>query len=60
MTAVMVVINLFFNNNGETVLFYINTNRITAESIGYGIASAILLVASDNLVFLHLMCYHIG
>jgi len=45
MTAVMVLINLFFNNNGETVLFYINTNRITAESIGYGIASAIMLIS---------------
>ncbi len=45
MTALMVLINLFFNNNGETVLLYINTNRITAESIGYGIASAIMLIS---------------
>lgn len=55
MTAVMVVINLFFNNNGETVLFYINTNRITAESIGYGIASAILLVA----VIIWFSCFNV-
>ena len=45
MLLIMVIINLFFNNNGETVLFYINTNRITAESIAYGIASAVMLIA---------------
>lgn len=45
MLLVMVIINMFFNNNGETVLMYINTNRITAESIVYGIASAVMLIA---------------
>lgn len=44
MILTMVVINMFFNNNGATVLFYINTNRITVESIYYGLCSAIMLV----------------
>ena len=43
--VIMTVVNLFFNNNGETVLLYINTNRITAESIGYGIAGGIMLLS---------------
>lgn len=42
---VMVIINLFFSGNGETVLFYINTNRITAESAAYGVSSAIMLIS---------------
>ena len=45
MLIVMVAINMFFNNNGATVLFYINTNRITAESIGYGIAGGVMLLS---------------
>ena len=43
--AVMVLINMFFNNNGETVLFYVNTNRITMEAIAYGFAAGIMLVS---------------
>lgn len=43
--VVMVIINLFFSGNGETVLFYINTNRITAESAVYGAASAVMLIS---------------
>ena len=39
MLIIMVALNLFFNNNGATVLLYINTNRITLESICFGIAS---------------------
>ena len=42
---VMVFINMFFVNNGETVLFYINTNRVTLEAICYGIASALMLIS---------------
>lgn len=42
----MVVINMFFNNNGETVLFYINTNRITMEAICFGAASGVMLVSA--------------
>lgn len=45
MLLIMAIINVFFNNNGETVLLYINTNRITAESIAYGIASAVMLIS---------------
>lgn len=45
MMVIMVGINMFFNNNGETVLFYINTNRITLESICYGIAGAVMLIS---------------
>lgn len=43
--VVMVIINMFFVNNGETVLFYINTNRITLEAVLYGIASALMLIS---------------
>ena len=43
--VVMVFINMFFVNNGETVLFYINTNRITLEAICYGVGSALMLIS---------------
>ncbi len=42
--VVMVVMNVLFVNKGETVLFYINTNRVTLEAVFYGIASAIMLI----------------
>ncbi len=45
MLVIMVLINMFFNNNGETVLFYINTNRITLEAICYGVAGGIMLIS---------------
>lgn len=45
MLVIMVLINMFFNNNGETILFYINTNRITLESICYGIAGGVMLIS---------------
>lgn len=45
MLIIMVVLNMFFNNNGETVLLYINTNRITLESICYGIAGGVMLIS---------------
>lgn len=44
MIFTMVFMNMFFNNNGATTLFYINTNRITVESICYGFCSAIMLI----------------
>lgn len=55
MLAVMVFMNMFFNNNGETVLFYINTNRITAESIIYGTASGIMLIS----VIIWFSCFNV-
>lgn len=42
---ITVIINLFFSGNGETVLFYINTNRVTAESAAYGLASSVMLIS---------------
>lgn len=41
--VIMAVINVFFTHNGETVLMYINGNRITVEALYYGIASAFIL-----------------
>lgn len=40
-----VFINTFFTHNGDTVLFYINTNAITLEAMIFGIASGILLIS---------------
>lgn len=55
MLAVMTAMNVFFNNNGETVLMYINTNRITAESIVYGAASGIMLIS----VIIWFSCFNV-
>ena len=41
--VVMAVINTLFTHNGETVLFYINGNRITAEAFWYGVVAACML-----------------
>ncbi len=40
---VMAVINTLFTHNGETVLFYLNDNRVTMEALCYGIVSACML-----------------
>ncbi len=40
---VMAVINVLFTHDGETVLFYLNGNRITLEALYFGIASAAIL-----------------
>ncbi len=61
----MTAINTFFTHNGETVLFYLNKNRITLEALVYGFCISIMLVSvviwfesfqvlmsSDKLVFL--------
>lgn len=42
---IMAVINTFFTHNGETVLFYVNTNRITLEAFVFGIATAVMLIS---------------
>lgn len=53
---IMAVMNVFFSHNGDTVLMYINGNRITMEALYYGIASAMILTlvivwfASFNIV----------
>ena len=39
----MALINTLFTHNGQTVLFYINGNRITLEAFVYGIAAALML-----------------
>lgn len=41
----MTLINGFFTHNGETVLFYINSNRITLEAFVFGAASSVMLVS---------------
>lgn len=41
----MTLINTFFIHNGATVLFYLNSNRITLEALVFGFASSILLTS---------------
>ena len=61
----MTILNTLFTHNGETVLFYINGNRITLEAMIYGIAAAVMISAviiwfssfnavmtSDKIIFL--------
>lgn len=45
MVLVMMVVNTFFNNNGETVLFYFNTSRVTLEALAFGFVGGLVLVA---------------
>jgi len=45
MVLVMMVVNTFFNNNGETVLFYLNTSRVTLEALAFGFVGGMVLVA---------------
>jgi energy-coupling factor transport system permease protein len=37
--------NPLFSHNGETILFFLNDNRVTVEAIIYGIAIAFMLIA---------------
>ncbi len=43
--AVMCLVNGFFSHDGQTVLFYINSNRITVEGFLYGAWSGVMLAA---------------
>ena len=43
--VIMALINVFFTHDGETVLFYLHGNRITAEALIYGISAAVMLSA---------------
>ncbi len=43
--VIMVVINTLFTHDGETVLFYLNGNRITLEAVFYGAAAAFVLTS---------------
>lgn len=65
MVLIMVLINMLFNNNGATALFYIGDSRITLESMGYGLAGGVMLasvviwfscfnviITSDKLIYL--------
>lgn len=45
MVLVMMVVNTFFNNNGETVLFYFNTSRVTLEALAFGFVGGLVLVS---------------
>lgn len=62
---VMSIINGLFINNGVTVLFYLNNNRITLEAIIYGFTAALvissvviwfstfnIIMSSDKLIYL--------
>ena len=40
---IMTLINVLFTHNGDTVLFYINGNRITLEALIYGVSAAVML-----------------
>lgn len=44
-TAVTTLINGFFTHNGETVLFYIGSNRITAEAFAFAAGMSLMLCA---------------
>ena len=44
-TIFMIIFNTLFNHNGSTVLFYLNDQRITLESVYYSLAAAVLLSA---------------
>lgn len=48
------VVNPLFNHAGVTILFYLNDNPITMESIAYGVASATMFVT----VILWFSCYN--
>ena len=41
--VIMVIINTLFTHDGETVMFYLNGNRITMEALVYGAAAAFVL-----------------
>lgn len=43
--VVMAVINVIFTHDGDTVLFYVNGNRITQEALIFGISAAVMLCA---------------
>ena len=41
--VVMALINVIFTHNGDTVFFYLNGNRITAEALIFGLSAAVML-----------------
>lgn len=51
---IMAIINPLISHNGELVLFYLNGNAVTVESIVYGMAIAVMLIA----VMLWFSCYN--
>lgn len=55
MVFIMVLINMLFNNNGATALFYIHTGRVTLESMTYGLAGGVMLVS----VILWFSCFNV-
>ncbi len=52
---IMSVINALFINNGATVLFFLNDNRVTLEAFVYGIAAAALISA----VIIWFSCFNV-
>lgn len=51
---IMTIVNMIFTHNGVTVLFYLNNNAITLESILFGIASSIMLIS----IIIWVSCYN--
>ena len=45
MMLLIAVVNPLFSHNGETILFFLNDNRVTLEAIIYGVFIAVLIVA---------------
>lgn len=43
--VLMTVVNTLFTHNGETVLFYINRNRVTLEAFLYGLCASVMLIS---------------
>ncbi|MCM1042711.1 MAG: energy-coupling factor transporter transmembrane protein EcfT [Corallococcus sp.] len=51
---IIALTNPLFSHNGETVLFFLNDNPVTAEAILYGVAVAVMIIS----VFYWFKCFH--
>ncbi len=51
---VIALTNPLFSHNGETILFFLNDNPVTAESIWYGVAIAVMIIST----YYWFKCYH--
>ena len=54
MMLLVALINPLFNHAGKTILFYLNDNPVTAESVAYGAAAAVMFAS----VILWFSCYN--
>ncbi|MDE6210851.1 MAG: energy-coupling factor transporter transmembrane protein EcfT [Clostridia bacterium] len=51
---IIALTNPLFSHNGETILFFLNDNPVTAESICYGVAIAVMIIS----MYYWFKCYH--